>query len=370
MTVDMNYYLLLIVLILAAAILMRGWEQGNIGFVVVACLLLFSIYGLRNTFVIGGDTTSSYLHTFERMAGRSWSDVANMSGGTNPGFYLLAKGFHQLSGGDYQLFVSVIAGFVTVCFSKLLYRYSPNPLQSILYHFGLLYFTFYFSVLKQSLAMAILMLAFDCLMQGKTLKYFLLVLLAAQFHFPAYVFLLAWPMSKLRIGRNYLFFLAIMLALTYLFRNQIINLMLNTYKDLEDSTANINMAGITFLRTKALIMLGIIIAAVVLRKPKPEDRIYSTLLEFMGVALVFQTFCGYNNIFERLADYYFQYAVIFIPMVFDKKADREPLFNRREMGLVDFFAPLLFSGYGVYRFLTYTQSERTLYPFVFFFQNK
>ena len=365
----MNIYALLVALVLVTALLMHGYREGNKKYVIVACLLLFAVYGLRDTFVIGGDTTSSYLHMFERMANRSWNDVLSTSGGENKGFYLLAKAFHQLSGGDYQLFVTTIAGFVTICFGNLLYRYSPNPLQSILYHFGLLYFTFYFSVLKQSLAMAVLMLAFDCLMRGKTLKYFLLVLIAAQFHFPAYVFLLAWPMSKLQIGRNYLYFLAIMLALTYLLRNQIINLMLNTYKDLEDSTSNVDISGITFFRTKALIMLVIIIAAVVLRKPKPEDHEYSTVLEFMGVALVFQTFCGYNNIFERLADYYFQYAVIFIPMVFDKKADREPLFNWRVMGIVDLFTPYLFCGFGIVRFLNYVVSDRTMYPFHFFFES-
>lgn len=366
----MNIYALLVALVLVTALLMHGYREGNKKYVIVACLLLFAVYGLRDTFVIGGDTTSSYLHMFERMANHSWNDVLSTSGGVNKGFYLFAKAFHQLSGGDYQLFVTLIAGFFTFCFGRLIYRYSPNPLQSILYHFGLLYFTFYFSVLKQSIAMAILLLAFDCLMRRKTFRYLLLVLIAAQFHFPAYVFLLAWPMSTIHVGRSYLGFLAIMLVITYLFRNQIINLMLNTYKDLEDSTANVNMAGITFLRTKALIMLGIIIAAVALRKPKPEDHVYSTLLEFMGVALVFQTFCGYNNIFERLADYYFQYAVIFIPMVFDKKTDREPLFNWRVMEVVDLFAPYLFCGFGIYRFLTNTVNSSLLYPFVFFFQSK
>ena len=364
----MNYYALLVVLVIVTAILMRGYQEHNKAYVIIACMMLFAIYGLRDTFVIGGDTTSSYLHMFQRMPTYSWADIPQMSGGLNTAFYWVCKAFYELSDGDYQLFVTIISFFVTVCFGILIYRYSPNPLQSILYHFGLLFFTFHFSVLKQSIAMGLLMLAFDCLMRQKTIRFFLLVLIAGQFHFPSLVFLLAYPLSKINIGRNYLILLALMLTVTFLFRNQLINLMLNTYKDLEDSTTSVNLAGVTFFRTKAIIMLLIIIAAVLIRKPKPDDRLYSILLEFMGIALVFQTFCGYNNIFERLADYYFQFSVIFIPMVFDKTADREPLLSGQVMNIVDTAGPYLFCGYAVYRFITYTQNDPLLYPFKFFFQ--
>ena len=364
----MNIYALLVALVLVTALLMRGYQQGNKRYVIVASMLLFAIYGLRNTFVIGGDTTSSYLHMFQRMATYSWSDARSLGGGVNTGFYLFAKAFYDVTGGDYQLFVSCIAAFFSVCFGILIYRYSPNPLQSILYHFGLLYFTFYFSVLKQSIAMAFLLLSFDCLFRGKTIKHFLLILIAAQFHFPAYVFFLAYPMYRMRFGRNYLLSLAVLLLLTFVFRNQLINLMLNLYKDMEESTNLVDLGGVTFLRTKSLIMIVIVVAAVILRKPKPEDKLYSTLLGFMGVAIVFQTFCGYNNIFERLADYYFQFSVLFIPMVFDKHADREPLFGWRFMNVADLAAPYIFCGFGVYRFLTTVVRDPTIYPYRFFFQ--
>ena len=63
----MNIYALLVALVLVTALLMRGYQQGNKKYVIVACLLLFAIYGLRNTFVLGHDAPSSYLHLFQRM---------------------------------------------------------------------------------------------------------------------------------------------------------------------------------------------------------------------------------------------------------------------------------------------------------------
>ena len=119
----------------------------------------------------------------------------------------------------------------------------------------------------------------------------------------------------------------------------------------------------------AIVVVVIVVAAVVFRRPQPEDRVYCILLEFMGIAVVFQTFCGYNNIFERLADYYFQFSVIFIPMVFDRRAERQSLFGWRSMELIDFAAPYLFCGFAVYRFITTTKASSLLYPFKFFFQS-
>ena len=50
------------------------------------------------------------------------------------------------------------------------------------------------SILRQALAMAILFFAYDALVEKKMLRFVILVILAAQFHAIAYIFLLAWPM--------------------------------------------------------------------------------------------------------------------------------------------------------------------------------
>ena len=361
----MNYYTLLVALVLVTALLMHGYRKKNLKYVIVACLLLFSIYGLRDTYHIGGDTRSSYLGNFWRMQGKDWAEVVEYSKGKNLLFYLFTKFFCTFISTDYQLYITLISAFVTICFGRLIYRYSPNPLQSILYHFGLLFFTFHFSALKQSIAMAFLLLAFDKIIEKKPIGFLFIVLIAGQFHFPSLVFLPAYWIAKLHPGRAYLFLLAILLLVTYLFRNQILSFMIDLYRD---QTSEVDLSGVQFFRTKALIMVVIVVAAVVFRVPAKEDRIYEILLEFMGLAIAFQTFCGYNNIFERLADYYFQFSVVFIPMVFDKDSNRRSLLNWRFLEIADAIAPYLFCGFGVYRFLTVATKDPALSPFRFFFQ--
>ena len=361
----MDYYLLLVVMVLFTALIMHGTREKNLQYVIVACLLLYAIYGLRNTYVIGDDVRTSYLANFRKMETMSWDGIISYTKGRNTLFYFLTKAFAMYISSDYQLYISVIAAFVTICFGRMVYQYSPNPVQSILYHFGLLFFTFHFSALKQSIAMAFLMLAFDAIIEKKPIKFILIVLLAGQFHFPALIFMPAYWITKIKPGRAYLLLLVGLLVLTYVFRNQIINSMMVYYSDEE---TNIDLSNVTFLRTKALIMIVIVVAAVVFRVPTAEDRQYVILLQLCSIAIVLQTFCGYNNIFERLADYYFQFVVIFIPMIFDKRSDRKSLLSWRFLQTVDTIAPYLFCGFGIYRFLNVVNGDWHFTPFKFFFQ--
>lgn len=362
----MNIYALLVALVLITALLMRGYQAANKKYIIIACLLLFTVYGLRDCFSIGNDSSSSYLHQFQRAAGYTWADILSGSNSFNLGYSALNKAVYDLTNGDYQIHIALIAAFVTFCFGRLVYKYSPNPLASILYYLGLMLYTFHFNSLKQSIAMAFLMLAFDQVISRRLIRFLVLTVFASFFHFPAIVFLPAYWIAKIKPGRAFIVLLVLSLLATYHFRAQILDLMLRAYKE---EYASVSTAEFRFLRTKVLIMIVIVAAAVLFRKPRPSDFVYCTLLEFMGVAIVFQAFCGYSNVFERLADYYFQFSVIFIPMVFDKHADREPLFGWRLMGVIDTLAPYLFCGFGVYRFVTSTMSDRFLYPFKFFFQS-
>lgn len=361
----MNYYALLVALVLVTALLMHGNQGKNPKFIITACLLLFCVYGLRDTFRIGDDSANTYYGGYLASGKMTWKELFALNI-DNKGYYALNKAIFSFTNGDYQAFISILSAYVTVCFGLLVYKYSPDPLQSILYYFGLLLFTFHFSALKQSAAMATLMLAFDQIFRKRPIRFVLLVLLASTFHFPAIVFLPAYLISKIHFGKYYLFFLAVLLVVVYLFRSEILSFMFSLYHDEEEVL--IDLSGVRFIRNKVLIMLIIIVAAIMFRFPRKEDRVYETLLSFMGLAVVFQTYCGYNNIFERLADYYFQFSVILLPMVFDKQADRKALFSWRMMSVVESVSPILFCSFGIVRFLLYVVGNRTLYPFYFFFQ--
>ena len=230
---------------------------------------------------------------------------------------------------------------------------------------GLLYYTLLFDILKQAVAMAILLYAFDAIIEMKPIKFVILVLLASVIHFPAIVFFPAFWIGQMKIGRGYLIFLVILLLITYLLRDQLLNLMLDAYGE---GDIEATMAGIKFLRNKVVIMIIIVLFAILIRPPKPENSVYNSLLMFMGIAIVLQTFCGYNNVFERLADYYFHTATVFIPLIFERDNEYEAHSVSSIYDLMRQSAVLLICAFSIWRFLSYVNNSGLFLPYRFFWQ--
>ena len=356
----MNMYVGMMAAVLVLAYVMRGDKPENKDYIWLSCLLMFALCGLRDVYSIGIDSSTSYVSIFRRLGETDWADIPQ---GNNMGFTYLLKLCHTLTGGDYQSFYMLYTAFFMVIFGRFVSKYSPSPVQSFCYFWGLLCYIFLFDGIKQGIAMGFITLAFDAIVEKKPLWFALLVYIAWWFHAPALIFAPAYLIAMMKPGRMYLLFLAALLAFTYTFRDRILELMLEFY----DTT--IYDYEMRFLANKVIIMLGIVAAALVLRPPEEDDRVYGILLQFMGIAVVIQTFASYNNTFERLANYYFQFCVAFIPLVFQTDTRRSQLLDIKTEAMAKQLAPWAFCAFGVWRFANYITSNAWVWlPYRFFFE--
>ena len=356
----MNMYVGMMAAVLVLAYVMRGDKPENKDYIWLSCLLMFALCGLRDVYSIGIDSATSYVSIFRRLGETDWADIPQ---GNNMGFTYLLKLCHTLTGGDYQRFYMLYTAFFMVIFGRFVSKYSPSPVQSFCYFWGLLCYIFLFDGIKQGIAMGFITLAFDAIVEKKPLWFALLVYIAWWFHAPALIFAPAYLIAMMKPGRMYLLFLAALLAFTYTFRDRILELMLEFY----DTT--IYDYEMRFLANKVIIMLGIVAAALVLRPPEEDDRVYGILLQFMGIAVVIQTFASYNNTFERLANYYFQFCVAFIPLVFQTDTRRSQLLDIKTEAMAKQLAPWAFCAFGVWRFANYITSNAWVWlPYRFFFE--
>lgn len=373
----MSIYHWLVILIILLSVLLRGNRKQNTTYIVIVFLLMFCIQGLRDAAKIGNDSRVTYRDEFHSMGARTWEDLGTlgdwanfsqdseeMSGqNRNVALRWMMKLVYDWTDGDYQWFIAIVAVIVLTAEAVLIQKYSPSPVQSTLYYLGLLYFLIHMSTTKQAMAMSFVLLSFIAIIDKKPLRFILLVLFASMFHFPAIIFLPAYLIANLRIGKGYLLFLMGIFVFTYLFRERLVVLMNDAYYSSEmDLTSDLR-----FLANKVVVMLAIIAASLVIRPPQPEDRIYCALLQFTGIAAVIQTFAGYDNVFERLADYYFQFSVLLIPMVFDRTGIGSRYRNSEIAGLACELGPYLFGGFAIWRFLDIITRDEHYSPFYFFF---
>lgn len=376
----MTVYHTLVVLVLLAALLMQGNRKKNLMYLIVATALMFCVMGLRHPYTIGVDSTTTYYQQFKWAGDADWKDLKGltdwlgMSNGNgesedahsrNVGLQWLMKIVYELSGGEYHVFIEVYSMIVLLSVAWFIYRFSPSPMFSVILFWGLMFYPFHFSALKQSIAMSFILIAAGAVVDRKPLLFFFMTLVATMFHFPAMIFLPAYLIGNLRLGRTYLFVLAGLFVFTYLFRSQLLKLMTDTYN------TTIYESDMRFLANKVIVQIVIIILAVVVRPPVLSDRTYNTFLMLIGVATVLQTFAKYNNTFERLADYYWQTSIVFIPMIFENVDIKQSILNKSTTISIRKVMPVLICAFAIWRFLRVVQSPSAqLVPYHFYFNYK
>lgn len=355
----MNAYLFLMIIIIISAFIIRDRNK----FLLISCSAMYILYGLHKATAIGIDSSTSYYVNFLNIARTPYSafDFKNI------GFQCFTKFFNSISDENYQLYIAVIAAFVIISLYHFLKKYSVNPFLSIMWYLGILYYIFMFSALKQSIAMAILLWAFDALLERRLIKYIVIVIIAVLFHGPALILLPAYWLSRIKIGKNYVILLVAALAFTFAFRSQILSLMLNYYESGETMADSPE-----FIGGKVIYMMLVIAIAIIMRVPDERDHLYCVMLIFAGVALVLQTFCYYNNIFERLADYYYQFSILLIPMIFDHNRNQHSIvdFSPASISFINTLGTAVITIFAVWRFYTYINITAPQYflPFRFFWQ--
>ena len=363
----MNVYMLMAAAILILALLLGGNIPQNKKFIVLACIIMFAVYGLRDTYSVGNDSSSSYLVAFEKMGDVTWEQIfKDAEYNDNVLWSSLTKIGFSLLDGDYQLFITLISAFVITVLGRFVYRYSASPVQSFIYYWGLWFFTFNFSALKQSIAMSLILLAFDAVVDRKLIKFLFMTGIAALFHFPAIIFLPSYAIAKLNLRKGFLIVLALLFVSVYFWRDQILDYAVQFYYE------NRTFEGEDrFLTGKVTVMLLLVLTAYFLRPPQKQDRVYSISLQLVALSTVIQLFSVYNNVFERLADYYFQFSVIFVPFILDRGRTRKEGKTHSGRGLAISIAPFILGVMCLYRFNDIVTREASmLLPYKFFFQSE
>lgn len=239
------------------------------------------------------------------------------------GLQLLYRAFGQFGFG-FETVLFVVAAFCAVALGVLVYKYSVSPYFSYLMYIALGNYLFSFSGLKQAIASAFIMLAFSSIIEKKPFKFTVLVLLAFAFHKPSILFLAAYPIANKKIDKYYFIALGGAVVAVIFFIDEIVTWFSNLYYDTMEFVVNDSVG---FRQT---MMILIIILAVVLRPPKEYDRVYKCTFSIMVTAAIIQSFAVYDNVFSRLADYFFQFFVIFIPLMLetgDEQALRMPEYS-------------------------------------------
>ena len=161
-----------------------------------AIYLFWALFPLALMTMLHGENIGNDTHAYTELfdAVRSMTLAQALSNGRFEKGYMLFTYILTRICSTRQSVLIAEGMIVYLSFARWLSKWSKAPGMVVCLIVEMLVIDEWMSVLRQALAMAILFFAFDALVEKKLLRFYILVVLAAQFHAVAYVFLLTWPM--------------------------------------------------------------------------------------------------------------------------------------------------------------------------------
>jgi hypothetical protein len=305
MGVKVYYIVVAAVMVFAAFMPQEGEKKKRY------IILMFFIHAFVCAFrypYMHGDLMK-YGYSFPGYRDIGWLGDGILADPQNFAFKWLMKLISHLSGGDFQYALIVIAVISEASVAYLVYKYSNMPWLSYLLWNCVGFYIFGFYALKQILAMAFLVPAFVGIMESKPLKWFIWTLIAGAFHEPALIFLLAYPLCLKKMDFVKILLFLVGMLLIYRFRTEIVNFMTSLYYE-DEKTAGTSISGVggRFVMIAFMIVIGIIFKGF-------SEESFSKMFSIIIIASILQLFSRYGHIFSRLADYYFQFMIVYVPLL-------------------------------------------------------
>ena len=302
---SLEYYLLLVA-IMALGVLMPQGAKDRKQYIVIMAVLHSLLAGLRHPYLTGDMRT--YCYTYWHIGENGWFSEEVFQEGRNFGFNWLMKFFSTLSDGEFQVFLIAVAIFIEATVAYLIYKYSPLPWLSFLVWNCMGFYVSGFNIVKQSIAMGLIMIAFVGIMEEKPKHFAVFTILAGFVHKPAFIFIPAYYLSKQKFNLRILIIYICGAIAVFINRNQVVKLMQDFYYE-EGIIGDSADLGARFFLIVLFIIAGFALKGF-------NGKYFSKVANLIVVAAVLQMFSGFDNVFTRLTDYYLQFLIIFIPLAF------------------------------------------------------
>lgn len=235
-----------------------------------------------------------------------------------PGFILLMRICKKISTNPH-FFLCLTSIFIFYAFGKTIWRYSRMPSLSLYIIYCYVFFNFALSGLRESLAIAIILLSFPYLLNRKYIKFVLGVIIATSMHVTACVFVFTIFLVRLDVSKKNM----MLLLITSIVLQSLFNFMLN-YALLIVPAYKSYMGGEYFgdTRLASILDLGVLFL-IVLFSLYYHNKEY--IVEFDDIFVLLVCFATAImiislkfNLLSRLALYYSFFIAILLPNVLSK----------------------------------------------------
>ena len=295
-------------------------------YMVICSIALILVIGLRSRYT-GSFDTNIYCGIFENAQSVSGISTYFDKMDILDGFWLFSEaGFygyvwltaHILP--NTQMFIFLTSAIVIVCVAIFIYKHSEDHCISWLAFICLGSMTFSMNAMRQSLAMAICLLAYDYAKRKKLIPFLLIVMIAVLFHKSAIIFLLVYPLSRFNLNFKTMTLFSVAMVVLIASSSRL-SVLYDTIMG-EDYSLSESMEGGGLITV--MIYLSAIIFYVVFSKQK-NQKMGPLFISMIGGAIYL---CRYmsTQIYERMSFYFMFFLILLFPMSFKGIKQKERTF--------------------------------------------
>lgn len=285
------------------------------GIYIVMALAMAVFVGLRTR----GNDTFVYRSGYEKQ-GTGWSSIAgidwlNISGAPGLQCYGIILKTLGASTQDYLMVTALITIGIYLWFIR---KYTCNIFLSIFYFITMGAYTFTMAAIKQTMAMAFLLLATDRAIQKKWVLYLLWVIFAELFHPYAFIYLIV-PFVTFRPWSKGTFYLLAGAVVVALFMSRFMSAIDSVTEALGYNYSEDSFAGEGVNIFRVLVVWVPLVLSFLGRAQlrHSDDRAGNIVINLMmlNAVIMFIGLFGTANYFARLANYFLIFQAIALPRI-------------------------------------------------------
>lgn len=239
--------------------------------------------------------------------------------------YLLLNWTIKLFTSNERIFISIISFLSLIGYYKFIKKYSKNYLISLLLFIILGFYNYNFYVIRQAIALSILLMSVKHICDKSFLKFLIYVLVASGFHSTSLVFLIAYPICNFSLNIIGIFIYIIFYIFALFAKNKIMTLIYrftkyDSYFISSDYSDGIN---------KLIILIIIVIFSLfiiymydrkkimskkILKKREKWD-INTVFINMLMIGIFFQILATERSIVSRLSSIFITSTIILLPNI-------------------------------------------------------
>lgn len=317
----------------------KNLKDSKMWFCIIIFVQLTIISGFRES--IGFDY-NSYRYHFYEISKLSFFDTLKYN--FEPGFSFLNKVILYFTD-NYKILIFICSFITTGFVSYSIYKNSKYPFYSFFLYITLAFYYASFNLIRQGLAISISILGLKYLKERKFLKYLLIILIAASFHYSALVMIPVYFFVNINLTYKKIIIFFLITSFGYIFFDKILAIALKIFPMYSEYLYSDFLKPLSV--KSILIFLFIFIILLFFKKyiidQDKKNSMYINIAFLCFLISIFQTKIG---VLDRIPYYLNIFSIFSIPLIIDCFE------NEKQKRLAGTFIIIFGILYNVYIFLS------------------